>query len=113
MALAAGDAVTTPPPPTPTPRCPTGQIHDQKSGKCVPAKLSSLSDNDPYQAVRVLDAMSDSSDDRVLTYRGFAEAGDVATARRQHDEILARGGKGTWGEESLRTALSSGRTYRY
>jgi tetratricopeptide (TPR) repeat protein len=162
MALAAGDDVTTPPPPTPTPQCPAGQIHDQKAGKCVPAKSSSLSDNDRYQAVRelayaqqyaaaaqVLDAMSDPSDDRVLTYRGFilrktgrleqageyyraalnknpnnllvrsymgqgfVEAGDLAAARRQHEEILARGGKGTWAEESLRTALSSGRTYRY
>lgn len=162
MALAAGDDVTTPPPPTPTPQCPAGQIHDQKTGKCVPAKSSSLSDNDRYQAVRelayaqqyaaaaqVLDAMSDPSDDRVLTYRGFilrktgrleqageyyraalnknpnnllvrsymgqgfVEAGDLAAARRQHEEILARGGKGTWAEESLRTALSSGRTYRY
>jgi tetratricopeptide (TPR) repeat protein len=162
MALAAGDDVTTPPPPTPTPQCPAGQIHDQKTSKCVPAKSSSLSDNDRYQAVRelayaqqyaaaaqVLDAMSDPSDDRVLTYRGFilrktgrleqageyyraalnknpnnllvrsymgqgfVQAGDLAAARRQHEEILARGGKGTWAEESLRTALSSGRTYRY
>lgn len=162
MALAAGDDATTPPPPTPTPRCPAGQIHDQKAGKCVPAKSSSLTDNERYQAVRelayaqqyaaatqVLDAMSDPSDDRVLTYRGFilrktgqleqageyyraalnknpnnllvrsymgqgfVEAGDLAAARRQHEEILARGGKGTWAEESLRTALSSGRTYRY
>jgi hypothetical protein len=63
--------------------------------------------------VQVLDAMSDLSDDRVLTYRGFVEAGDLAAARRQHEEILARGGKGTWAEESLRTTLSSGRTYRY
>jgi hypothetical protein len=109
--MAAGDDVTTPP--TPTPRYPAGQIHEQKAGKCVPAKSSSLTDNAPDQAVRVLDTMTDSSDDRVLTDSGLVEAGDLAAARRQHDEILARGGKGTWAEESLRTALSSGRTYRY
>jgi len=162
LVFAAGDDVTTPPAPTPTPRCPEGQIHDRKAGKCVPVKSSSLSDEDRYQAVRelaylerylaaalVLDAMSDQRDDRVLTYRGFlkrkagqmdqaiqyyqaaidknpnnllvrsymgqgfVESGDLAQARRQHDEVLARGGQGTWAEVSLRDALASGRTYRY
>ncbi|MBM3363900.1 MAG: hypothetical protein FJY42_14850 [Betaproteobacteria bacterium] len=162
QAFAAGDDVTTPPAPTPTPRCPEGQIHDRKSGKCVPVKSPSLSDDDRYQAVRelaylaryasaavVLDAMSDQSDDRVLTYRGFlmrkagqleraariyqsaidknpnnllvrsymgqgfVESGDLSSARSQHQEILARGGKGTWAEVSLRDALAGGRTYRY
>jgi len=162
LAFAAGDDVTTPPAPTPTPRCPEGQIHDRKAGKCVPVKSSALSDDDRYQAVRelayleryaaassVLDAMSDPRDDRVLTYRGFiqrklghmdqamryyraaidqnpnnllvrsymgqglVESGDLAAARRQHDEILARQGQGTWAEVSLRDALASGRTYRY
>jgi len=161
-AFAAGDDVTTPPAPTPTQRCPDGQIHDQKAGKCVPVKSSSLDDKDRYQAVRelayaqryataalVLDAMTDQLDDRVLTYRGFlmrktgrldqavryyrsaiernpnnllvrsymgqgfVESGDLAAARRQHEEILARGGKGTWAEVSLRDALASGRTYQY
>jgi tetratricopeptide (TPR) repeat protein len=162
VVLAAGDDVTTPPAPTPTPRCPDGQIHDKKAGKCVPVKSSSLSDTDRYQAVRelayaqrytaaslVLDAMADQLDDRVLTYRGFlmrktgrfdqaltyyrsaieknpsnllvrsymgqgfVESGDLVAARRQHEEILARGGQGTWAEVSLRDALASGRTYRY
>jgi len=162
LAFAAGDDVTTPPAPTPTPRCPEGQIHDRKAGKCVPVKSSALNDEDRYQAVRelaylekyaaaaqVLDAMSDQRDDRVLTYRGFlkrklgqmdqaiqyyraaidknpnnllvrsymgqgfVESGDLAAARRQHEEILARGGQGTWAEVSLRDALASGRTYRY
>jgi hypothetical protein len=161
-AFAAGDDDTTPPAPTPTPRCPVGQIHDQKAGKCVPVKSSSLDDKDRYQAVRelayaqryaaaslVLDAMTDQLDDRVLTYRGFlmrktgrmdqaltyyrsamernpnnllvrsymgqgfVESGDLAAARRQHEEILARGGQGSWAEVSLRDALASGRTYRY
>jgi tetratricopeptide (TPR) repeat protein len=162
LAFAAGDDVTTPPVPTPTPRCAEGQIHDDKAGKCVPVRASTLNDEDRYQAVRelayleryaaaarVLDAMSDQRDDRVLTYRGFlkrkvgqmdqalryyqaaieknpnnllvrsymgqgfVDSGDLAAARRQHDEILARGGKGTWAEASLRDALASGRTYRY
>lgn len=162
LAFAAGDDVTTPPAPTPTPSCPDGQVHDKKTRKCVPAKTSSLDDQDRYQAVRelayaeryaaaslVLDAMTNQQDDRVLTYRGFlmrktgrldqalvyyrsaiernpnnllvrsymgqgfVESGDLASARRQHEEILARGGKGTWAEVSLRDALASGRTYRY
>lgn len=162
LAFAAGDDATTPPAPSPTPRCPEGQIHDRKASKCVPVKSSAVNDLDRYLAVRelaylekysaaarVLDAMSDQSDDRVLTYRGFLQrklglmdqairtykaaieknpnnllvrsymgqglvaSGDLAAARRQHDEILARGGKGTWAELSLRDALESGRTYRY
>jgi len=162
LAFAAGDDGTAPPAPTPTPRCPEGQIHDRKAGKCVPVKSGALSDDDRYQAVRelayleryasatlVLDAMSNQGDDRVLTYRGFlmrklgrmdqanqfymaaidknpnnllvrsymgqgfVESGDLAGARRQHAEILARGGQGTWAEVSLRDALASGRTYRY
>lgn len=162
LAFAAGDDATTPPAPSPTPRCPEGQIHDRKAGKCVPVKSSALNDDDRYQAVRelayleryaaaslVLDAMSDQRDDRVLTYRGFlkrkggqmdqaikyyqaaidknpnnllvrsymgqgfVESGDLASARSQHEEILARGGRGTWAEVSLRDALASGRTYRY
>lgn len=160
--LAAGDDLTSPPPPTPTVRCPEGQIHDQTAGKCVPVTSNSLDDQDRYRAVRelayaeryaaaalVLDAMSNQQDDRVLTYRGFlmrktgrfdlavshyrsaiernpdnllvrsylgqgfVESGDLAAARRQHEEILARGGHGTWAEASLRTALESGKTYRY
>ena len=162
LAFAAGDDDTTPPAPTPTPRCPEGQIHDRKVEKCVPVKSGALNDDDRYQAVRelaylerytaalmVLDAMSDQRDDRVLTYRGFikrkvgqmdqafqyyrdaidknpdnllarsymgqgfVELGDIPLARRQHQEILTRGGQGTWAEVSLRDALASGRTYRY
>ena len=84
LAFAAGDDVTTPPAPTPTPQCPEGQIHDRRTGKCVSVKSSAINDADRYQAVRelayleryataalVLDAMSDQSEDRVLTYRGF------------------------------------------
>jgi Tfp pilus assembly protein PilF len=45
--------------------------------------------------------------------QGFVESGDLDAARRQHEEILARGGQGTWAEVSLRGPLASGRTYRY
>ena len=162
LALAAGDDASTPPPRTPTPSCPEGQIHDRKAGKCVPVQSSTLSDDERYLAVRelaylahyaaaalVLDAMSNPDDDRVLTYRGFIHrklgqmaqanqyyqaaleknpnnllvrsymgqglvaSGDLPAARRQHQEILARGGRGTWAEVSLRDALASGQTYRY
>lgn len=159
---AAGDDSTAPPPTTPTQRCADGQIHDAKSGKCVPVKSSVLSDSDRYQAVRelayaerylaaelVLDAMTRQQDDRVLTYRGFlmrktgrfdqavrfyksaidlnpnnllvrsylgqgyVVSSQLNEARQQHEEIMARGGHGTWAEISLRTALSSGQTFRY
>jgi tetratricopeptide (TPR) repeat protein len=159
---AAGDDVTVPPAPTPTQRCPNGQIHDAKAGKCVPVKSNSLDDRDRYQAVRelayaerylaaemALDAMTSQDDDRVLTYRGFlmrktgrleqafqyyraaidknpnnflvrsymgqgfVELGELGSARQQHQEILSRGGQGTWAEVSLRTALASGRTSNY
>lgn len=161
-ALAVGDDVTSPPEPTPTQRCPDGQIHDPKSRKCVPVNSVAVDDQDRYRAARelaygeryvaaalVLDSMSNQLDDRVLTYRGFllrktgrleqavryyqsaidrnpdnllvrsymgqgfVESGDLASARRQHDEILARGGRGSWAEVSLRTALASGKTYGY
>lgn len=159
QAFAAGDDVTTPPPP---PRCPDGQVLDPKSRRCVPAMSGAIDDVDRYQAVRqlayagrfegaarVLEAMTDQQDDRVLTYRGFlarktgrweeaarhyrqalernpdnllarsymgqglVEAGDATAARRQHEEILARGGRGSWAEVSLREALASGRTQGY
>lgn len=162
LAFAAGDDSTTPPPRTPTPSCPQGQIYDRKLGQCVPVNASVLSDDERYQAVRelayleryaaaalVLDALTDPEDDRVLTYRGFLHrklgqmdeamryykaaieknpnnllvrsymgqglvtSGDLSAARRQHQEILARGGQGTWAEVSLRDALASGRSYRY
>lgn len=84
LAFAAGDDETSPPAPTPTLRCPEWQIHDKRTGKCVPAKSSSLGDRERFQAVRelayaeryaaatlVLDAITDQLDDRVLTYRGF------------------------------------------
>jgi hypothetical protein len=45
--------------------------------------------------------------------QGFVELGELGSARQQHQEILSRGGQGTWAEMSLRTALVSGRTSNY
>lgn len=45
--------------------------------------------------------------------QGLVESGDLGAARMQHEEILTRGGQGSWAEVSLRTALTSGRTYNY
>lgn len=102
---AAGDDVTAPPPPTPTQRCPDGQVHDAKARKCVPAKSSSLDDKDRYEAVRelayaerylaaemVLDAMTHQQDDRVLTYRGFLlrKTGHLERAARYYQSALDR-----------------------
>lgn len=159
---AAGDDTSTPPPPTPTQRCPDGQIYDAKTRQCLPPRSSAFDDGARYAAVRelayagrhaaaaaVLDAMEQQGSDQVLTYRGFlarkagqweqavrlytaaiqanpanllarsymgqghVEAGDTAAARRLLDEIVARGGAGTWAETSLRQAIATGRTADY
>lgn len=69
------------------------------------------------QASRYYQAAIDRNPNNLLVRsymgQGFVESGDLAAARRQHEEILARGGKGSWAEVSLRDALASGRTYRY
>ena len=103
-----------------------------------------------YQdAQGVLLAMTDQSDDRVLTYwgfthrklgnlklanafysqaiarnpnnilarsymgQGFIEEGMPAQALAQWKEIRARGGAGTWAEESLRSAMETGQGFTY
>jgi hypothetical protein len=69
------------------------------------------------QAVRQYQAAIDRNPDNLLVRsylgQGFVEAGDLPSARKQHAEIVARGGAGSWAEVSLRTALASGRTYGY
>ena len=45
--------------------------------------------------------------------QGFVAAGRVDDAIAQWREIIARGGKGTWAEASLREAIRSGTTYSY
>ncbi len=49
------------------------------------------------------------------SYLGQAhvEAGRMMAARTQLNEIVARGGAGTWAETSLRRAIATGQTYNY
>ena len=44
---------------------------------------------------------------------GLVERRYTASARRQLDEILARGGEGTWAHLALAEAIESGRTTQY
>lgn len=84
-ALAAGSDSFSPPKPTQTTKdCKKGEVWDPAKKKCVAPRESRLSDDVLYGAVReyayagqyetaqaILAAMSDQSDDRVLTYWGF------------------------------------------
>lgn len=45
--------------------------------------------------------------------QGLVEMGEFDLAEAQLDEIVARGGAGTWAETSLRNALKTGITYTY
>ena len=114
LAFAAGSDNTAPPTPTATTTtCDEGLVFDEKTKKCIAPVEGRLDDDTLYQAVRelayagkydgalkVLSAMSDQSDDRVLTYLGFinrkmgnVERGldyyDVAL-KQNPDNILAR-----------------------
>jgi len=161
MAAGADDPFV--PKPTKTTKdCKKGKVWNDKKKRCVKAQRSDLSDDILYQAVReyayagqyenaqvVLSAMSDQTDDRVLTYWGFTnrkmgntdlgmsfyqqaiasnpdnllvrsymgqafvESGDTYLAFLQLKEIRARGGAGTWPEQSLEAAIRSGETYNY
>lgn len=55
--------------------------------------------------------------DNLLTrsYMGqaFVEQGKITLAEAQLDEIVLRGGAGTWPERSLRHAIETGATYSY
>lgn len=96
-----------------TTECAEGMVWDADAGKCVAPKESSLTDDELYDAARelayagrygdtldVLAAMSDQSDDRVLTYRGFVarNMGDLAEGEafyraaldKNPDNLLAR-----------------------
>ena len=161
--FAIGSDTEDPPVPTETTaECKSGQVFDSKTKKCVNPTQGSLDDDTLYRAARefayagnlgsaqrALSAMSDQSDDRVLTYWGFThrkagdrelaqtfydqaltanpdnllarsylgqayiEDGELEMARAQLTEIRVRGGRGTWAEFSLRSALESGRGYGY
>jgi len=45
--------------------------------------------------------------------QGFVTLGDMAGAKAQHAEIIARGGAGTWAEASLAQAIETGQTFLY
>ncbi len=113
-AFAAGsDNDSTPTTTETTTQCSEGMVWDANLGQCVAPKESSLTDDALYEAVRelayagryadtlnVLAAMSDQSDDRVLTYRGFVarntgdlEGGEAfyrAAIEANPDNLLAR-----------------------
>jgi len=162
-AFAAGSDTSTPPTQTnTTTNCTDGKVWSEASQSCVNPVQGSLDDDTLYQAARelayagqyghaqrVLAAMSDQGDDRVLTYlgfthrklgdaelgnayyrqaiaqnpnnllarsymgQGFVESGDLAAARMLLAEIRARGGRNTWAELSLRTAIETGSGYTY
>ena len=163
IALAAGGGSTNPPTPSPTTTtCTGGKVWDSRTGSCKNPQRSDLDDETLYGAVRefayagqqnhaqaALAAMSDQTEDRVLTYWGFTsrkkgdvargmeyyrqalevnpanilarsymgqalvEAGDIAGAREQLDEIVRYDGQGTWAEASLRKAIRLGHGYSY
>lgn len=94
--LAAGTDTTSPPAPTPTSDCPTGQVYNETTRECEAAQTGRHGDPLLYEAVRelayigrydsaeiVLAQMSNPLDDRVLTYRGFLARmqGDLDGAR--------------------------------
>jgi tetratricopeptide (TPR) repeat protein len=62
---------------------------------------------------RALDRDPDNLLARSYLGQGYVTAGDTAAARRQYDQIIARGGAGTWPALSLWTALETGATSGY
>ncbi|WP_174239125.1 tetratricopeptide repeat protein [Litoreibacter roseus] len=163
LAFAAGSADSTPPKVTKTLTvCEKGQVYDYDTKKCVDAESSLIDDDMRYDAVRelayggaydraalVLSAMSDPSESRVMTYKGFlarmqgdmdaamafyaaaleqdtnnilarsymgqafVNTGETALAQAQLTEIRARGGRNTWAEFALNSALKTGKTFAY
>ncbi|WP_298820383.1 tetratricopeptide repeat protein [uncultured Roseibium sp.] len=93
-----------PPKPTPTStKCPDGTAWDERSESCAEMKASLFSDLDRFRAARelayagrlesaqrALDAMTDQSDARVLTYRGFIarKTGDWNSAKSYYAAAL-------------------------
>jgi tetratricopeptide (TPR) repeat protein len=45
--------------------------------------------------------------------QGYVEIGETKLAMLQLDEIVQRGGQGTWAEQSLRQAIGTGQTMNY
>ncbi|KZY38441.1 hypothetical protein A3731_14085 [Roseovarius sp. HI0049] len=95
-----------PPKPTPTTQdCTNGQVWDSRTQSCVNPQSGALDDDTLYGAVRefaytgqlenaqaALSAMSDQSDDRVLTYWGFThrKLGDMKKGMSFYKAALAK-----------------------
>lgn len=106
IAFAIDETDDTPPEPTKTTtECADGTVWDDKAGACVAPKQSSLDDDALYHAARelahagqfeaaigALAAMSDPSEDRVLTYLGFTHrrAGNVERGMAYYRKALAQ-----------------------
>ncbi len=106
VAFAVGSDDDSPPKPTETStECKDGQVWSEDEKKCVNPESGALQDDDLYRAVRelayagrsddafrVLDAMSDQDDDRVLTYRGFLhrKAGDAELGFAFYRKAIAK-----------------------
>lgn len=106
LAFAAGGGSSSAPKPSETTKsCTGGKVWDKGSKSCVQASNDLLDDDTLYGAVRefayagqydnaqaALAAMSDQSDDRVLTYWGFThrKKGDTATAMQYYHQAIAQ-----------------------
>ena len=105
LALGAGGGGPAPEPTKTTKSCTNGKVWDKKTKACVDAQDSSLDNDTLYGAVRefayagqydnaqaVLAAMSDQTDDRVLTYWGFThrKKGNMAKGMMFYRRALAK-----------------------
>jgi len=104
--FAAGSDDSTPPTQTnTTSSCENGQVWSDDQNKCVNPQSGALDDDTLYDAARelayagqfdetlkVLAAMSDPLDDRVLTYKGFVhrKQGDGALGNAYYRQAIAR-----------------------
>nr|WP_093321380.1 tetratricopeptide repeat protein [Shimia haliotis] len=101
--FAAGDA--TPTAPKPVKECKNGKVWSEKKNRCTKPENASLTDDQLYDNVRslahndryddaqsVLAAMSDQSEDRVLTYWGFThrKLGDVTRGMAFYDQAITQ-----------------------
>lgn len=102
-AFAAGDA--TPTAPKPVKECKNGKVWSEKKNRCTKPENAAVSDDLLYDNVRalahskrfddaqaVLAAMSDQSEDRVLTYWGFThrKLGDVGLGMAFYDQAITQ-----------------------
>ncbi|TCL09126.1 tetratricopeptide repeat protein [Shimia isoporae] len=102
-AFAAGDA--TPTAPKPVKECKNGKVWSEKKNRCTKPENASLTDDQLYDNVRalahnerfndaqsVLSAMSDQSEDRVLTYWGFThrKLGDIALGMTFYEQAITQ-----------------------